>query len=932
MGSWAQTTITLTDLVVTVSSYTNSSVVINGKTDLHLTASSKPLNSSTISLNSADSWVFIDNIRPQVVIDSLLKYIYVNNQPAVLKTNVRVSIYKQGAVIIPQSSSYQPLTVYAGQNFTASSQQYSLFTFNNSLGAFDNKIRSFKLKRGYMATLATVADGTGYSRVYIADNSDIEVPVLPSLLDNMISFIRVVNWEWVSKKGLCGSDNSTANALRATWRYNWNASDALDNSLEYVPMRCKLNWPGFSSINARQYVSHVLGLNEPDHPEQHKDDNGGNAVTIVQALAQWPDMLRTGLRVGAPSCTNTSWIYQFIDSCKARNYRVDYVGWHAYWGGKSASSWYNDLKAIHNRTGLPIWITEWNNGANWTTESWPNDPSTITDANATKQLNDLKGILNVLDTAHFVERYSIYNWVEDARAMFITVDSSFMARNPSYASYTWLKTAPVIAQNSGKLLNGTTGIVNVVLTPAGQYYTANNSAIAFNRVNEVIPGWGTFSTPSLNMLFTGNNTGQLSMIDGNGEFNRGYSLERQYDGGNFNIVQSSSSAFSYKDVVDVSMPYSKVRYRVRTLLPDSTYTSYSNVTGYDITNGAALQYGYLSYGEAAWKHVLFRQAYSAVPVIMFGSPSFNNVTLMNSDRAKQINSARFVFQFDPWSYQNVTTFSQEEKIPYFILDAGNYNFGGLSATANKATVNPAWTQVNFSTPFDTIPVVFATIVSSTTTTPTSVRVRNITKTGFEAKIQKESKVTTAPSAETVSYFAITPGTGLIDNKKVVVGRSATDNIKTTAYTTISYGDSIPSPYFYAQLQTCNDDTVTATLGCRLVGNTSATLIKEREKSLGITVAATEKAGWMVLSSVNSNTQGVNTTALKNMSVYPNPAKEVLFLTQSLQEPTLVDVYSVFGALVKSLMISSNEINISDLSSGCYILKIGGIKPLKFLKQ
>src|SRR5665647_255712 len=126
-------------------------------------------------------------------------------------------------------------------------------------------------------------------------------------------------------------------------------------------------------------------------------------------------MLRTGLRIGSPACTNFSWLYQFMDSCKARNYRVDYVAVHGYWGGKTPQNWYNDLKYIHDRTGRPIWITEWNNGANWTSEWWPSDvPS-----QQAKQLADIKGILTVLDTAHFIERYSIYNWVEDKRAMIL---------------------------------------------------------------------------------------------------------------------------------------------------------------------------------------------------------------------------------------------------------------------------------------------------------------------------------------------------------------------------------------------------------------------------------------------------------------------------------------------------------------------------------
>ena len=194
-----RTTVELTGSVVTVSSYTDKDVIINGKTDLHLTAANNQLINSTVSLNSVDSWLYVDNCRPQFVMDSLLSKISINGQPAVYRTNCRVSIYKHGAVVIPQGTNFQPLTVYTDQNFSGdSNSSYSLFVVNGSLGAFDNKIRSFKLKKGYMATFATSSDGLGYSRVFIADSKDLEIAVLPALLDNKISFIRIFQWEWVT--------------------------------------------------------------------------------------------------------------------------------------------------------------------------------------------------------------------------------------------------------------------------------------------------------------------------------------------------------------------------------------------------------------------------------------------------------------------------------------------------------------------------------------------------------------------------------------------------------------------------------------------------------------------------------------------------------------------------------------------------------------
>ena len=125
MGANPLTTLILTDKTVTTTSYTDKEIIINGQTDLHLTnaatVSRSLLNNSVIKLNSVDSWLFFDNVRPQFVIDSLLRYVSVNGQSAVLKTNVRVSIYKHGAVVIPHASTFQPMKVYTGQNFSGDS-------------------------------------------------------------------------------------------------------------------------------------------------------------------------------------------------------------------------------------------------------------------------------------------------------------------------------------------------------------------------------------------------------------------------------------------------------------------------------------------------------------------------------------------------------------------------------------------------------------------------------------------------------------------------------------------------------------------------------------------------------------------------------------------------------------------------------------------
>lgn len=885
-GQNARTVLEVTASSSSTSSFTDKEVVINGKTDLHITALSTatPLNNSIVKLNSIDSWVFFDNIRPQYVLDNLLKYVYVNGALAVNKTNCRVAIYKQGTVVIPQPSSFQPLKVYTGQNFTGDSTSYSQFIINSSLGSFDNKIRSFKLKRGYMATFANGSDGLGYSRVFIADSKDLEVAVMPSLLEKTISFIKVVNWEWVSKKGWAGSDFNQYNKVNATWRYDWSAGGSTTSYVEYVPIKQNLGWPGWSDITNKQYVSHALGYNEPDHVEQSN-------VTVAQALAEWPNMLKTGLRVGSPAVTNNAWLYEFMDSCKARNYRVDYVAYHAYWGGKSPSSWYNDLKYIHTRTGRPIWITEWNNGANWTTETWPTADKSLSAANAAKQLADIKAILNVLDTASFIERYSIYNWVQDCRAM-------------------------VLADT---------------LTPAGKYYAADNAPMAYNPKKEVIPTY-IYKSPSLAISFGSKNL-TLNITDPNGDYYRGYIVEKKIENGTYMVVANVDTTLkSFVDTIDINAA-NKVRYRVKAKYVNGTTSAYTNEVGIDVTSGDDIQYGKFSFSNVGWNTVYFQKGFTAIPTIILGSPTNANSTVFMSARPKLVSySSRFNVQLAPWSYQNVTTLAKEETVPYMALAAGTYDFGGLKAIANKATVGTSWTNVTFATPFETTPVVFVSQLNPLSAFATGVRVRNVTTTGFQAKLQKETAVTTAMGSETVSFLAITQGTGAINNQKVIVGKTADATVGNTTYTTINYGDSIGNPIFIGQLQTCNDDTVTANMRCLTVTEKYANVMKQRERSTTATLCAKEAAGWMVLTPiVDSIPNALFVPTYQKLSFYPNPVKDVIYFNQNYVDSFDATIYNLFGMQVKKIKVEKGMMNVSDLPAGSYIVRTSAFGSNKFVK-
>jgi hypothetical protein len=92
---------------------------------------------------------------------------------------------------------------------------------------------------------------------------------------------------------------------------------------------------------------------------------------------------------------------------------VDFVPVHYYRATSdpgdpraAADQLYRFLKGVHDRVKRPLWITEWNNGANWTTAPDPNNK---------QQAAALEAMIGMLDDTPFVERYALYNWVEDCR-------------------------------------------------------------------------------------------------------------------------------------------------------------------------------------------------------------------------------------------------------------------------------------------------------------------------------------------------------------------------------------------------------------------------------------------------------------------------------------------------------------------------------------
>lgn len=826
--------------VVSVETVT-SNQVIDGTTEFHITASSASVAVATgakVDVRGTDARLFFDNVKPNDVVTTLSGRILIDDQPMAAEENCRVVVYRHGSVVMAHGRNFRPLTTFTGRGGTLESASYLPDTYYTNAPdvhvaadmlqplPHDNAIRSIRLKRGYAATLANEPDGMGYSRVFIADTADIAIN-LPRELDCRVSFIRVSKWQYASKKGWAGSIwkevpeglkyvTEQCDRTNSTWYYNWGTgarwsmnpakADTTYNQ-EFIPEKWGAG-DAAEKLLALRHVSHLIAHNEPDHSEQSN-------VSVAKAIEEWPQLQRTGLRLGSPATTDFSWLYSFMSEARKRNYRVDFVVIHAYWGGLSADEWYSRLKEVHDRTGRPLWIKEWNNGANWTHEGWPSG----TTEQQEKQLRDLKGILQVMDTCSFVERYSIYNWVEDKRAIILP---------------------------NGKL------------TPAGQYYTDSQPDYSLAHSPVVVPEWTVREGASLayDSYLPDEDGLALRWEDPNGEMVSGYSLERSIDGGqSFEEVaylpfrHESSCHAPLSDVVQTNL------FRLTSYTDDGAGKT-SNVVRANIIR-QNIQEPFVAKSvltSEVWEPCCFATAQK--PFCLLGVPTYRNKQPL-SPQIKDVQLSACDISLRSWQYQQNPKLANPDTIAVFLADEVQLTASGLPLSAITAEVSQQWSHVSFPRQFASAPVVLATVVSNRAGQAVSVRLRNVGPSGCDICLTyEEGSQPGAEVTEQINLLAIEPGE---HNMQTSTGQSiiitagltpdaAVGSLLESPYTIGSEALSSTDVYipFFAQMQTSNDRVCSSLRIHHRSESEGITLIKDREKSASRTEVKAEQVGWMMI--------------------------------------------------------------------------------------
>ena len=150
----------------------------------------------------------------------------------------------------------------------------------------------------------------------------------------------------------------------ADWYYNWqptNADMAGPASTEFVPMiRTGADATAANLARVKGEGDELLGFNEPDMQGQAN-------MSVEAALAAWPKLQATGLRLGSPAVAYGGdqaggWLDRFMSGAKQKGYRVDFITLHWYgsdFGPAAVGQFLGYVDAVHRRYGKPVWITEY---------------------------------------------------------------------------------------------------------------------------------------------------------------------------------------------------------------------------------------------------------------------------------------------------------------------------------------------------------------------------------------------------------------------------------------------------------------------------------------------------------------------------------------------------------------------------------------------
>lgn len=205
-------------------------------------------------------------------------------------------------------------------------------------------------------------------------------------------------------------------------------------------------------------------------------------------------------------------------------------------------------------------------------------------------------------------------------------------------------------------------------------------------------------------------------------------------------------------------------------------------------------------------------------------------------------STYFRHSLDLWNY--LGSLPAADVAGYFVVEDGAAKLGSLEIEAGATEGDHDWQTVTFGTPFSSVPVVLAQVMSARGSSAVTTRIRNVTASGFDLRLQEEEGNDDVHVDESIHWIAVETGTTTIGGHTFVVGRTA--NAVTEDWFDLGIGAAGPSPLLLAAMQTY-DGADPATVRMRPFSPTSLQIrIEEEQSDDSETGHTTEVVGYVLI--------------------------------------------------------------------------------------
>jgi hypothetical protein len=249
-----------------------------------------------------------------------------------------------------------------------------------------------------------------------------------------------------------------------------------------------------------------------------------------------------------------------------------------------------------------------------------------------------------------------------------------------------------------------------------------------------------------------------------------------------------------------------------------------------------------------WKRVDFAETY--INPIVVAKPASLNDPDPAVVRIQNVNETGFEVRIQEWDYLN--DIHGYETISYIVVEKGMYELPGgiimeagtFEADGNNSRFIPFSNKGDFS--FTRTPVVIASVTSINQKNAVVGRMRNVSTNGFEYFLQREEKTKVKHGVETVSFIAIEPFSGVLNQMTVEVGRTGNQVNQNFFY--LSYSEAFSNiPYFLADMQTTNDsETANVRWRARDIYGVEMNISEERSRDAELN-HSNEDIGYVIIS-------------------------------------------------------------------------------------